>query len=641
MRLVPLSGKHASSDTAVMNLFAVATLLLAASAAGQTITPERGDLYFAEARYYALQGDYFAALERLDSEVLQHSGVDEPELDTLYPFIDDAEFSLGDFELRYRMHHRAGRAITAVLEGAVDERVRNDAAYRLARIHFQKGQADDALAALERIDGRVPAAIEDDVEFLRASIQLARGENGLAADVLKGLQGSDGYRGFAAYNLGIAMLQGGHTATAVNQLERAGLIESSDTDVLAIRDRANLVLGTLLLENGDHDRGRAALERVRLDGPFSNRALLNAGWSAMTTGDYERAVVPWGLLADREVTDRSTQEAMLALPYAYAQLDVHGRAAVHYGEALDAFGLEIDKLNASIDGIRDGRFLEALIREEIRDSNDWVIRLRSLPDAPETYYLMELLASHDFQTGLQNYLDLAELRDKLHSWGRGFDAFDDMVGIRRQHYDPLLPTVDTEFRRLDSRMRLRQEQHKLLKKRRDEMLTAPRPRFLATYEENALLGRIEVVEAALASSDPDDRRGYRDRLSRLKGLIMFTLDTEYHERLTRFDQNLRELDAAMAIVAAEHHAYIRARQAATHSFEGYETPIERLRREVAGSIEQVDLLMRRQGRLLELLAIDELVARRSHLEDYRDRARYALADSYDRATQSQARTSDQ
>ena len=28
--------------------------------------------------------------------------------------------------------------------------------------------------------------------------------------------------------------------------------------------------------------------------------------------------------------------------------------------------------------------------------------LRSLPDAPETYYLMELMASHDFQTALQN-----------------------------------------------------------------------------------------------------------------------------------------------------------------------------------------------------------------------------------------------
>ena len=86
------------------------------------------DLYFGEAVYYANQGFYFEALERLDAEFAQHHEVDEPNLDSLFPHIADAQFSLGDFELRYRMHHRAGRAISAVLEGAVDEMVRNDAA---------------------------------------------------------------------------------------------------------------------------------------------------------------------------------------------------------------------------------------------------------------------------------------------------------------------------------------------------------------------------------------------------------------------------------------------------------------------------------------------------------------------------------
>ena len=36
-----------------------------------------------------------------------------------------------------------------MLEGEVDEATRNEAAYRLARIHFQKDQPEDALRALE------------------------------------------------------------------------------------------------------------------------------------------------------------------------------------------------------------------------------------------------------------------------------------------------------------------------------------------------------------------------------------------------------------------------------------------------------------------------------------------------------------
>ena len=145
----------------------IGLLLFAVLATSPSRSEELKDLYFGEALYYAHQGYYFEALERLDTEVKQHSDLDEPELDSLFFHIEDAEFSLGDFELRYRMHHRAGRAIEAVLEGAVDEMVRNDAAYRLARIRFQKGQVEEALTALDRIEGVVPRAIVDDVEFLQ------------------------------------------------------------------------------------------------------------------------------------------------------------------------------------------------------------------------------------------------------------------------------------------------------------------------------------------------------------------------------------------------------------------------------------------------------------------------------------------
>jgi tetratricopeptide (TPR) repeat protein len=216
----------------------------------------------------------------------------------------------------------------------------------------------------------------------------------------------------------------------VTQLDKAGQSDAVDPEMLAIRDKSNLVLGTLLLEQGEFDRAKPYFNRVRLEGPFANQALLSAGWANVSTEDFERAIVPWGLLAQREVTDRATQEALLALPYAYAKLNVHGRAAVFYGHALDSFGEEVTKLNDSIDSIRNGRFLEALIREEIRQDKDWVIRLRSLPEAPETYYLTELLATHEFQTGLQNYLDLADLRRKLHAWQSSFDSFDEMVDIR-------------------------------------------------------------------------------------------------------------------------------------------------------------------------------------------------------------------
>ncbi len=622
-------------------LSVIGLLLITSLATSQIRADELKDLYFGEALYYAHQGQFFEALERLDTEVKQYDEIDEPELDTLYYHIDDAEFSLGDFELRYRMHHRAGRAIKAVLEGAVDEVVRNDAAFRLARIHFQKNQIEDAMRALERIDGKIPESIRDDIEFLRANIYLAERRPAESVDILRKLQGSDSFGAFAAYNLGIAYLQDGQRQAALEQLERAGQVATDDPAELAIRDKSNLVLGTILLEDGEYDRAIPFMNRVRLDGPFSNQALLSSGWANMSIENFDRAVVPWKILADREVTDRATQEAMLALPYAYGKLNVHGRAAIFYGRALDSFSAEVDNLNASIESIREGKFLEALIREEIRKDKDWVIRLRALPEAPETYYLMELLASHDFQTGLQNYLDLADLQRKLLSWQTGFDSFDEIVGIRHDHYEPLLPQVDTEFREFDSRMRLRIEQHKMLVKRRDDMLTTPQPKFLATREEQAILKRIERIEAQLYGAESASAMSSMRRLQRLKGLLSWTLETEFHDRLTEFDRNLRGLDDAMAMLQEKYDRFVRARQAATHSFEGYEKPIYRLRAHVQMAVDKIDRLMARQGHLLEVVAVDELIARRSRLETYGDKARFALADSYDRATQAQARTDDE
>src|SRR5439155_1983794 len=144
------------------------------------------------------------------------------------------------------MHQRAGRAVKAVLEGAVDESVRNGAAFRLARINFQKDQLDDALQALARIQGAVPEEIRDDVEFLRANIYMATGRPGEAVKVLEQVRSDESLAGFVAYNLGIALLQDDRPQEAIQQLEKAGQMAAGDRAGLAIRDKSNLVLGTIL-----------------------------------------------------------------------------------------------------------------------------------------------------------------------------------------------------------------------------------------------------------------------------------------------------------------------------------------------------------------------------------------------------------
>jgi hypothetical protein len=604
--------------------------------AGTSAPKDLKDLYFGEALYNAFQGDWFDAISRLDTELAQHYGLDEPERDTLYYHINQAEFAVGDFELAYRMHQRAGRAITAVIEGNVDEPARNEAIFRLARIYFQKDQPVNALYAVERIRGAVPEKIRDNLAFLRAQILMANGRFDEAERILKDLQGAKSLEGFSTYNLGVALLKNGKELEGRQYLERTGRINSNDDLTLAIKDKSNLVLGSKMLEEKNFEGAKLVLDRVRLKGPFSNRALLGSGWADAFQGHFERALVPWSILVTREVTDASVTEAMLAAPYAYGKLNVYSKAALMYGNALEKFGIEIDKLDASIKSIREGYFLKALVREELKQDADWVVKLRKLPQTPETYYLLELMASHNFQESLKNYLDLEELRKKLETWKGDLDAFEEIIDHRRAYYQPLLPAIDQEFRRLDSQMRLRLEQRERIEQRLKNMLVVPRPDYLATSEERVIGEQIIQLEKNLTAGGSSVSKGIEARINRLRGLLHWNIYTEYDRRLTEAYEHLRDLNHEVERLKRQYTAFVRTRQAATQSYEGYDDVIRRLQFLIRKAREKVGELMARQGHMLESMAVNELTKRRERLAEFQIKVRFAMADSYDRATRAQA-----
>ena len=354
-----------------------------------TAPEELQDLYFGEALFEAFQGDWFEAIARLDAELGQVDQLDQPELDSLYEHLGQAKFAIGDFELAYRMHHRAGRALKSVIEANVAESIKNEALYRLARIYFQKGQSLNALHAINRITGTLPDRLVDDETFLRGQVFLAVGRNTEAAEQFERLLNSPTLQGYASYNLGIALMRDGRDDEGRHYLDVTGTINTEDTATLAIKDKANLVLGYKLLEDDRPDAAQQVLERVRLDEAFSNRALLGWGWADVAQGRYERSLVPWTLLAERQVTDAAVQEAKLALPYSYGKLQRFGKASMLYGDALAMFGHEVDRLTDSIASIREGKFLAALVREELKQDPQWVVKLRNLPESPETFYLLE------------------------------------------------------------------------------------------------------------------------------------------------------------------------------------------------------------------------------------------------------------
>jgi chromosome segregation ATPase len=187
-------------------------------------------------------------------------------------------------------------------------------------------------------------------------------------------------------------------------------------------------------------------------------------------------------------------------------------------------------------------------------------------------------------------------------------------------------------------MRLRLEQRARIEQRLQAMLVAPRPDYLATAPERIFgehLARLEKAMSTRGSAAASDE--VKGRVRRLRGVLDWKIYTEYDQRLTAAHKNLRNLNHVIDALHKQYASFVRTRQAATQSYEGYDDVIRRLQARITAARKKVEELMAHQGQMLEVMAVHELTARRGRLEEFQVKARFALADSYDRASKAQLR----
>ena len=614
---------------------------------------ELRDLYFGEVLYYAYQDLHFDALSRLDNELSQYYELDESELDPFHTHRGPAEFSVGDIELQYRMTQRAGRAIQVVLGDGLDLATRNVAALQLARVFYKKDDPQNALHALDLIReapeksdydkkytldvlrGKEPKTFRTDVAYLSALSNIGTGRFADAVKTLKSLRNKKKLEGYVLYNLGIALTLNGEEEEGLEAFDKLGRINTGKKDLLALKDKTNLKLADYYLDKSDAKRAKSYFERIRLDGPYSNRALLGSGWVSTANDQYDRALVPWSILHKRDEINVSVQESLMAVPFAYSKLGAYGKAANLYNHAMAVFSREIKSLDGSIKSIRKGKFITALVDENKQKDGNWVVNLRTLPETPETRYTLQLLASNDFQESYKNYKDLSMLSGRIDTWLDDLTTYEDMIELRRARQEPLLPVVEEKFKKIDSRINLRLEQRNNLAGKLKNMLIAPRPEYLAMADERQAKDVISALEEIVVTHPEAVDADLMYRAKRLRGILLWRVHSEYDQRLTDAYNNLVALDKIIVVLKEKYNSFVHARQAATQSYEGYKIPIRQLKTRLLSAQRELKGVTAKQGRLLETMAINELDLRRKRLEEYQIKARFALAESYDRATTAQ------
>ena len=579
------------------------------------------DLHYGDVLFYYYQDDDFEAITRLTA--YQHWNL-------IPHHEEEGELLLGGLYLSLGMHNEAGDRFETLLTKDVPTGVRNRAWFYLAQVWYARGYLDKAEEALRKIQGKLSPELEAQKDHLFANVLMYEGKFDEAVRLLVSWKGSPTWSAYARFNLGVALVRQKRLADAEPFLTAVGTMYAETQELLALKDRANLALGFAELQAEQPAKAKVSLERVRLNGPYSNKALLGTGWADAALGDYKAALNPWMELRGRNLLDAAVQESLLAVPFAFGKLSANSQSAEYYESAVESYDAETVKLDDAITRINSGSMLQDVIKSERESRYGWFWQLKAVPDAPESRYLYTVLAGHDFQEGLKNYRDLVYMAHTLDRWGDSMEAFGDMIDTRERAYAERLPRVDAL---LSSGAVEKLAQRKTdLDNRLNDIDGGADVAALGSAEERDQWARIQRLEAALAAApEGQDKEDLAERLRLVKGVMYFRLNDSFKARMWQQRRTMKDLDLSLREAQNRWIRVQRARQSVPTNNGEFASRVAALKARIDALQGRMAAVEQKQADYLAQVAVAELEQQKNRLATYQVQARFALATMYDRA----------
>jgi len=573
------------------------------------------DLRYGVVLYDFFQDDYFQALTEL---MLGEQNNDMP---------SHAEFASllrGGISLSYGMDDQARAIFNQLLAQHPKPTVRDRAWFYLGKSFYQRGDYVAAADLLTRSGEALPTELAQEREYLQANIQLKQG-NMIAVAPSPDADMSP-WLPYLLYNLGVAQAANGDTTSAANTLARLAELPLREDEHKALRDRAFTAAGYNFLNAQDPDQAVAVLSRVRLTSPLVDKALLGYGWAYAQRKDFAGALRPWQTLVQKSVLLPAVQEGLLAVPYAYEQLNAPAQALEEYTRAEQLLTREIERVEAAQKTLQSVSLLSLWVEET--DQQQWFSRNAELPVTPKLPYLEHLLARNDIQEIIKDMRDLRMLETYLGDWIDRLDALYAAQALQYQRRQQVLKDRPDEvlLRQYDQLMESRNSVSSLIDaavQRGDGAPMMDARELAASKRLERVRTNIEALRAAGKNVDAQVAK-----YERLRGMLLWQVQDQFAIRRWDMTKQMRDLDATLA--------------QAQHSQARVSALVERAKQPEQG--QRIHALVKRLEKLLlgirsaqadgELtlrkLAVAEMQQQRERLQLYLGKSRLAMARLYDK-----------
>ena len=540
--------------------------------------------------------------------------------------VEESDLLLADLYYSYGLYGESGVLFSKLQQEITSTGIKNRVWFNLARLNYDQGQYDTARELLAKIDDQLPDRIESEKQYLLTNLYLGEMRYQQALDASQRIPAGSAWHAYATYNLGVSMVENRQFDQGKLLLDRLGQMPTDSVEMTALRDQANLALGISLLRHSQPEEALIFFSRIRLQGPFSHKALLGAGWAWSRLDNYDKALVPWLELTRENAIDAATQEALLAIPTLFEQSQRNHLALQYYELAANQFDQQLVMLDQAASAIRASELIAALLETRLVKTTSRFER--TPPPSVTTPYLYLLMASEAFQREVKRYQELLDIRVTLAHWDSNLPTLSLMLAERRKNFEQKLPLLEqsNDIQVLSDYQRSRDNYAARL----DDIETRYDYLSLATADEKQQLHRLDKISLSLTRLQAKKNTDYQADMQRLlAGLLDWQISTDYAPRIWKARKQLLALDQALLESQQRTQSLRQITNLSRTRFAEFEQRIDGQDARIKALYQRVGKLIERQESRINQHAINAIEQQQQHITRLRLNARYSLARLYD------------
>ena len=365
------------------------------------------ELRYQEVFYHFYRKDAFNAIVNFNAGLQENNFPNK---------LNQNQLLLGSMYFMYDLDELAESAFLNVIRSRVGPEQKAMAWYFLAKIYYKADNFRQLSEALIKTKTNLPASLQDERAYILGMYYLKLRDLVNAKAVLKTIDEDTFWYQMFQFNLGASYIKANLGSEGAEFIRDVGESSQTSDDMLALKDKSNIVLGYYFLRNKNSREAIDVLENVRLSGPFSDKALLGLGWAYTEKQQFRKALIPWMALTEKDPSQITVQEALLAVPYAFMQLKAEDKSLELYKDSIDLYEAVKTEIDLSLGMAKKSSIFNVLLGE--RSYDDFTISRKIIEhkDSVQGRVLSDLLQDEEFQHMFSTYRDLKQLQSKLLEW---------------------------------------------------------------------------------------------------------------------------------------------------------------------------------------------------------------------------------